>query len=138
MKAVGWILALVGAGGLVWALVERNDRKYQLAILASYAGYQDAANYKMQIDVTLYVSIAVLVLAAALLIAGYSQRPAGPVAQPAIKTDTPQPASVDAPQPLVVAPPVATQPVGALFCAYCGTPIPDEGRFCPRCGKPVG
>lgn len=28
-----------------------------------------------------------------------------------------------------------TEPATALFCAGCGTPLPDDSRFCHRCGR---
>ncbi|HEX9234777.1 MAG TPA: adenylate/guanylate cyclase domain-containing protein, partial [Actinomycetota bacterium] len=29
------------------------------------------------------------------------------------------------------------EPVATLTCDRCGTPLPEEARFCPNCGAPV-
>ena len=32
---------------------------------------------------------------------------------------------------------VTSPPADIAFCAYCGTSLPPEGEFCPRCGRQV-
>jgi len=72
MKIFGWILSLLGGGGLIGTLVVKDSAKYKMDGLAGIIGLDDG--YKTTVDILFYIAIGALILGVILLILGYSQR----------------------------------------------------------------
>ena len=80
MKIFGWILTILGGGGLIGTLIARDSDKYKLDGLAKgvdrFAGMVGLdtglnSGYKTTVDILFYIAIGVLISGIVLLIVGY-------------------------------------------------------------------
>ena len=123
MKVLGWMLTLLGGGGLIGTLIARDSNDYKIDGWAGIIGMDEG--YKTTVDMLFYIAIGVLILGVILLVIGYfSNEAKGNNQQPVHYSGYPQANNI----------PANAQ---AAVCPSCNLPVSGQNQFCANCGQRI-